>query len=78
MKREWQGTWFAGSRPSILDGFLAHADQAELLAWRKQTGAKRTFLIHGEEDSMNHLLGDVHGQRDIESEVTEPERPYVG
>jgi metallo-beta-lactamase family protein len=35
-----------------INGFSAHADQAELLAWQKQTGAKRTFLVHGEEASM--------------------------
>jgi metallo-beta-lactamase family protein len=35
-----------------INGFSAHADQAELLAWHKQTGAKRTFLVHGEEESM--------------------------
>ena len=32
-----------------LNGFSAHADEAELLAWQKQTGAKRTFLVHGED-----------------------------
>ena len=28
-----------------INGFSGHADQAELLAWQKQTGAKRTFLV---------------------------------
>lgn len=41
------------ARIYTINGFSAHADQAELLAWQKQTGAKRTFLIHGEEDSMS-------------------------
>jgi metallo-beta-lactamase family protein len=35
-----------------INGFSAHADQGELLAWQKQTGANRTFLVHGEEDCM--------------------------
>lgn len=36
-----------------IGGFSAHADQAELLAWHQQTGKpKTTFLVHGEEDSM--------------------------
>ncbi len=36
-----------------IGGFSAHADQAELLAWHQQTGApKTTFLVHGEEKSM--------------------------
>jgi metallo-beta-lactamase family protein len=36
-----------------INGFSAHADQAELLAWhRKLRRPTRTFLVHGEEDSM--------------------------
>lgn len=36
-----------------IGGFSAHADQAELLAWHAHTGnPKTTFLVHGEEDSM--------------------------
>jgi metallo-beta-lactamase family protein len=35
-----------------INGFSAHADQAELLAWQRQTGAPRTFLVHGEEEVM--------------------------
>lgn len=36
-----------------IGGFSAHADQAELLAWHKKTGKpQRTFLVHGEEDTM--------------------------
>jgi metallo-beta-lactamase family protein len=38
-----------------INGFSAHADQAELLAWQKQTGARRTFRVHGEENSMNRF-----------------------
>jgi metallo-beta-lactamase family protein len=35
-----------------INGFSAHADQAELLNWHRQTGAARTFLTHGEENTM--------------------------
>jgi metallo-beta-lactamase family protein len=36
-----------------IGGFSAHADQAELLSWHKKTGhPKTTFLVHGEEESM--------------------------
>ena len=39
-----------------INGFSAHADQAELLAWHKQIdGAGRTFLVHGEEDAMKRF-----------------------
>ena len=40
------------ARIYTINGFSAHADQAELLAWQKETRAKRTFLVHGEEDIM--------------------------
>ncbi len=36
-----------------INGFSAHADQAELLAWHRQTGnPERTFLVHGEKETM--------------------------
>ncbi len=36
-----------------IGGFSAHADQAELLAWHQHTGhPETTFLVHGEERSM--------------------------
>lgn len=36
-----------------INGFSAHADQAELLAWHGHTGnPERTFLVHGEEETM--------------------------
>jgi len=35
-----------------INGFSAHADQQQLLAWQRQTGAARTFLVHGEEQTM--------------------------
>jgi metallo-beta-lactamase family protein len=47
-----------------INGFSAHADQAELLAWHKKLGTPaRTFLVHGEEETMQHfsrLLQDTH------------------
>ncbi len=35
-----------------INGFSAHADQAELLAWRARANPRRTFLVHGEETAM--------------------------
>lgn len=43
------------ARVYTIGGFSAHADQAELLAWHKPTGAGRTFLVHGEESAMKKL-----------------------
>jgi metallo-beta-lactamase family protein len=44
-----------------INGFSAHADQADLVAWHQQTGAKRTFLVHGEEPVMRTLAGKLAG-----------------
>ena len=62
------------ARIYTINGFSAHADQAELLAWQKQTGAKRTFLVHGEQDSMTKFaarLGDTHVEMPESNQVFE-------
>ena len=39
-----------------INGFSAHADQAELLAWHgSMEGVSRTFLVHGEELAMSNF-----------------------
>jgi metallo-beta-lactamase family protein len=39
-----------------INGFSAHADQAELLAWHESTGKPElTFLVHGDEDVMQNF-----------------------
>ena len=39
-----------------INGFSAHADQAELLAWHgRMKGVARTFLVHGEELAMSNF-----------------------
>ena len=39
-----------------INGFSGHADKAELLAWHNQiSGIKRTFLVHGEEQTMEYF-----------------------
>lgn len=47
-----------------INGFSAHADQVELLAWHRKAGTpERTFLVHGEEETMQHfatLLKNTH------------------
>jgi metallo-beta-lactamase family protein len=45
-----------------INSFSAHADQAELLAWhRKIGGAKRTFLVHGDEQVMTRFAALLEG-----------------
>jgi hypothetical protein len=44
------------------------------LNWQKQTGAKRTFLIHGEEDVMKQFathLGDTHVEMPLQNQSFE-------
>jgi metallo-beta-lactamase family protein len=40
------------ARVHTINGFSAHADQAELSIWHGHTGAGHTFLTHGEEAAM--------------------------
>jgi metallo-beta-lactamase family protein len=41
-----------------INGFSAHADQAELLDWhRRIKNPQRTFLVHGEAEAMAHFAG---------------------
>jgi metallo-beta-lactamase family protein len=51
------------ARIYTINGFSAHADKAELLTWQKQTSAKRTFLVHGEEDIMMQFAAHLTGTR---------------
>ena len=51
------------ARIYTINGFSAHADQAELLTWQKQTGAKRTFLVHGDEDTMRQFAAKLANTR---------------
>ena len=45
-----------------IGGFSAHADQAELLSWHRQTNNPRTtFLVHGEERSMKSFAKKLTG-----------------
>jgi metallo-beta-lactamase family protein len=46
-----------------INGFSAHADQTELLAWQRQVGAQRTFLVHGEEDVMHKFAAQLQNTK---------------
>jgi metallo-beta-lactamase family protein len=56
-----------------INGFSAHADCDELLAWHRAVGAGRTFLVHGEEDVMQ-IFADV--LEDTRVELPEPGQEY--
>ena len=45
-----------------INGFSAHADQAELLRWHARVGgAERTILVHGESGAMNAFAALLPG-----------------
>jgi metallo-beta-lactamase family protein len=45
-----------------INGFSAHADQAELLSWHARAGGgERTILIHGENGAMNAFAALLPG-----------------
>ncbi|HLI21390.1 MAG TPA: MBL fold metallo-hydrolase RNA specificity domain-containing protein, partial [Stellaceae bacterium] len=47
-----------------INGFSAHADQSELIAWRQGIqGIETTFIVHGEEPVMRTLAGKLAGGR---------------
>jgi len=59
------------ARVHTINGFSAHADQAELLAWHKSIGTPaQTFLVHGDEDVMKAFAGNLKNTR--------VEMPYRG
>jgi metallo-beta-lactamase family protein len=51
------------ARIYTINGFSAHADQAQLLAWQRHTGAPRTFLVHGEEETMREFASRLKSTR---------------
>ena len=58
-----------------IGGFSAHADQAELLNWHNKTGkTKRTFLVHGEEKSMNAFAKLL---KETQVEIPELHQEYI-
>ncbi|GIX29847.1 MAG: MBL fold metallo-hydrolase [Porticoccaceae bacterium] len=52
------------ARIHTINGFSAHADQAELLHWLSRPApAKRIFLVHGEPEAMAALAARLSGKR---------------
>ena len=52
------------ARIHTINGFSAHADRDELLAWHAQASpTATTFLVHGEEDTMAQLASRLKGAR---------------
>lgn len=52
------------ARIHTINGFSAHADQAELLAWHGRIGGvERTFLVHGEQQTMSQFAALLKNTR---------------
>ena len=51
------------ARVVVLNGFSAHADRGDLLAYaRRQRGARRLFLVHGEPEQQGPLADTLVGE----------------
>jgi len=53
-----------------INGFSAHADRDELLAWHKALKPKRTILVHGDEEAMKSFAEQIEGS----TQVTMPKK----
>ena len=55
-----------------IEGFSAHADRSELLAWFESLGGlpRRSYIVHGEEDTAVAFGDSLRGMFD--AEVTVP------
>ncbi len=51
------------ARIHTINGFSAHADRDELLAWHRRARPERTFLVHGERKAMNAFAGRLEQTR---------------
>lgn len=56
-----------------INGFSAHADRDELLAWHSHTRAPRTFLVHGEEAVMQKFAAQL---KNTQVEMPAPGQVY--
>ncbi len=53
-----------------INGFSAHADRDELLAWHRRIAPSMTFLVHGDDEVMQHFASLLQNTR--------IERPQLG
>ena len=58
------------ARIHTINGFSAHADRDELLAWHNKIAPPRTFLVHGEEETMGRFAALLKN--------TQVEMPRIG
>ena len=60
-----------------INGFSAHADQRELLAWQASAGSPRTFLVHGEPARGMKTMAALLAARGREVLLPAPHQSFV-
>ncbi|MCH5373264.1 MAG: MBL fold metallo-hydrolase, partial [Planctomycetes bacterium] len=63
-----------------IDGYSAHADQADLMAWASAFDRRRLekiFLVHGEPEPMDTLAGKLRNELDLTVETPERRSVYT-
>jgi metallo-beta-lactamase family protein len=53
------------ARLYTINGFSAHADRDELLAWHRKLKPARTILVHGDEEAMKSFAGLIGGSTKV-------------
>ncbi len=66
------GEWYpVKANIETIEGFSAHADRSELLAWFESLGGlpRRSYIVHGEEDTAVAFGDSLRGMFDAEVAV---------
>ena len=73
------GEWYpVRARIETIEGFSAHADREELLAWFESLGGppRRTWIVHGEEDAAESLAEALASQFGAKVEVPRKDQSF--
>jgi len=73
------GEWYpVRARIETIEGFSAHADREELLAWFESLGGppRRTWIVHGEEDAAESLAEALASQFGAKVDVPHKDQTF--
>jgi metallo-beta-lactamase family protein len=73
------GEWYpVRARIETIEGFSAHGDREELLAWFESLGGtpRRTWLVHGEEDALKSLADALASRFGAKAEVPRKDQSF--
>jgi metallo-beta-lactamase family protein len=74
------GEWHVvGARVESIEGFSAHADLDELLAWHVSLNGnpKRTFVVHGEEAAARGLASELRARFGARPKIPRPGQSFA-